>query len=217
MIQDPAEARERVESFPTSRASSSRPDLMPADIVGTTNILVHRRGRVASRSGSSPGPIFANIVLADEINRATPKTQSALLEAMQEHRVTVGGTTYTLEQPFFVLGTQNPIEMEGTYPLPEAQVDRFLFKLEVGYLDEKKSCCRSSTGRRRPRCPRSTRCCTGEEILGCATWSARSSVAEHVKRYAVRSSARRTPEAASRPRTSNRYLKLGSSPRGIQA
>lgn len=109
------------------------PDLMPADIVGTNVLVVSEDGNKEFRF--QPGPVFANIVLADEINRATPKTQSALLEAMQEHRVTVGGTTYELDQPFFVLGTQNPIEMEGTYPLPEAQLDRFLLKVTIAMPD----------------------------------------------------------------------------------
>src|SRR5689334_9209380 len=105
------------------------PDLMPADITGT-NILVETPGG-QKEFRFQPGPVFANIVLADEINRATPKTQSAMLEAMQEHSVTVAGTLHRLREPFFVLATQNPIEMEGTYPLPEAQLDRFLFKLLV--------------------------------------------------------------------------------------
>ena len=105
------------------------PDLMPADITGTNILLEDERGR--KQFQFQPGPVFAHIVLADEINRATPKTQSAMLEAMQEHAVTVAGIRHTLEEPFFVLATQNPIEMEGTYPLPEAQLDRFLFKLLV--------------------------------------------------------------------------------------
>src|SRR5206468_3079518 len=110
------------------------PDLMPADITGTS---ILRDGADGSRSFEfQPGPLFANLVLADEVNRATPKTQSALLEAMQERRVTAGRTTHTLPEPFFVLATQNPIEMEGTYPLPEAQLDRFLFKLTVPYPSE---------------------------------------------------------------------------------
>ncbi|MGZ8512802.1 MAG: AAA family ATPase, partial [Candidatus Limnocylindria bacterium] len=104
------------------------PDLMPADIVGT-NIIVEEGGE--RRFRFQQGPIFSNLVLADEINRATPKTQSALLEAMQEHRVTVAKQQYTLSEPFFVLATQNPLEMEGTYPLPEAQLDRFFFKVDV--------------------------------------------------------------------------------------
>src|SRR6186997_3333593 len=107
------------------------PDLMPSDIVGTNIIVEDERGQKAFRF--EPGPVFANLVLADEINRATPKTQSALLEAMQEQQVTVGGTQHRLAQPFLVLATQNPLEMEGTYPLPEAQLDRFFFKLKVRY------------------------------------------------------------------------------------
>src|SRR6476620_7811734 len=106
------------------------PDLMPADITGT-NVISDDGGMRGFQF--QPGPIFANLVLADEINRATPKTQSALLEAMQEHRVTVAKTSYTIEEPFFVLATQNPLEMEGTYPLPEAQLDRFFFKLHVSF------------------------------------------------------------------------------------
>jgi len=109
------------------------PDLMPADISGTMLVEETSEGRRAFRF--SPGPVFANLILADEINRATPKTQSALLEAMQEGRVTVAGEARDLPQPFLVMATQNPIEMEGTYPLPEAQVDRFLFKLRVGFPD----------------------------------------------------------------------------------
>src|SRR5438093_2165844 len=107
------------------------PDLMPADLVGTNVVLQTADG--GRRFEFQRGPVFANIVLADEINRATPKTQSALLEAMQEHHVTVGGQTYPLPEPFFVLATQNPLEMEGTYPLPEAQLDRFFFKLLVKF------------------------------------------------------------------------------------
>ena len=121
------------------------PDLMPADIMGT-HIIDRSDGKVTFRF--QPGPVFSNIVLADEINRATPKTQSALLEAMQEHTVTVGGKTYELPEPFFVLATQNPIEMEGTYPLPEAQMDRFMFKLNVNYpsLEEMKRIMNLTTG-----------------------------------------------------------------------
>src|SRR6187431_283896 len=107
------------------------PDLMPADIVGTNIVQEHAHGGTFFEF--QPGPIFANVVLADEINRATPKTQSALLEAMQDVSVSVGKTTYRLEQPFLVMATQNPIEMEGTYPLPEAQLDRFMLKLKIDY------------------------------------------------------------------------------------
>src|SRR5690606_23625340 len=111
------------------------PDLMPADITGTTIVVEARQddGSTRREFQFQKGPVFAQIVLADEVNRATPKTQSAMLEAMQEKSVTVGGTTYAMPQPFFVMATQNPIEQEGTYPLPEAQLDRFFYKLDVGY------------------------------------------------------------------------------------
>ncbi|MBT7928505.1 AAA family ATPase, partial [Candidatus Peregrinibacteria bacterium] len=120
----------RIMDLKFSRIQST-PDLLPSDITGTYIIEESNSGKKSFKF--QPGPIFSNIVLADEINRATPKTQSALLEAMQEKQVTVGNTTYPLEQPFFVLATQNPIEQEGTYPLPEAQSDRFLLKIKVGY------------------------------------------------------------------------------------
>src|SRR5215212_239031 len=111
------------------------PDLMPSDITGTD--LIQEDSATGRRQlVFMPGPVFANVVLADEINRTPPKTQSALLEAMQEHRVTIQGRTYTLEEPFFVFATQNPIELEGTYPLPEAQLDRFMFEIVIDYLDE---------------------------------------------------------------------------------
>jgi len=190
------------------------PDLMPADIVGTNVLVVGEDGSKEFRF--QEGPVFANVVLADEINRATPKTQSALLEAMQEHRVTVGGTTYTLAQPFFVLGTQNPIEMEGTYPLPEAQVDRFLFKLEVGYLGEEELMQvvdRTTTS----ETPEVNPVLAGEEIVGMRELVREVAVAEHVKRYAVRLVSATHPGSDAATEGVNRYLKLGSSPRGIQA
>jgi len=190
------------------------PDLMPADIVGTNVLVVGEDGSKEFRF--QQGPIFANVVLADEINRATPKTQSALLEAMQEHRVTVGGTTYTLDQPFFVLGTQNPIEMEGTYPLPEAQVDRFLFKLEVGYLGEEELMQvvdRTTT----VEVPEVNNVLTGEEIVAMRELVREVAVADHVKRYAVRLVSATHPGSDAATEQVNRYLKLGSSPRGIQA
>jgi MoxR-like ATPase len=190
------------------------PDLMPADIVGTNVLVVGEDGSKEFRFQS--GPVFANIVLADEINRATPKTQSALLEAMQEHRVTVGGTTYTLDQPFFVLGTQNPIEMEGTYPLPEAQVDRFLFKLEVGYLSEE-DLMRVVDRTTASEVPDVNPVLTGEEIIGMRALVREVAVADHVKRYAVRLVSATHPGSDAATDKVNRYLKLGSSPRGAQA
>ena len=190
------------------------PDLMPADILGTNILVLGEDGSKEFRF--QRGPIFAHVVLADEINRATPKTQSALLEAMQEHRVTAGGTTYTLDQPFFVLGTQNPIEMEGTYPLPEAQVDRFLFKLEVGYLGEEELLemvdRTTTTGE-----PDVRPVLAGEDILRMRELVREVVVAEHVKRYAVRLVRATHPGADVATERVNRFLKLGSSPRGIQA
>jgi len=189
------------------------PDLMPADIVGTNVLVMSEDGQKEFRF--QQGLVFANVLLADEINRATPKTQSALLEAMQEHRVTVGGTTYTLDQPFFVLGTQNPIEMEGTYPLPEAQVDRFLFKLNVGYLGEEdlmEVVERTTTA----KVPEVNPVLTGEEVNQMRTLVREVAVAEHVKRYAVRLVRATHPDSEVATDSVKRYVKFGSSPRGIQ-
>ncbi|MGE0707752.1 MAG: AAA family ATPase [Planctomycetota bacterium] len=188
------------------------PDLMPADIVGTNVLVLGEDGHKEFRF--QRGPVFANVVLADEINRATPKTQAALLEAMQEHTVTVGGRTYPLDEPFFVLGTQNPIDMEGTYPLPEAQVDRFLFKLQVGYLDEEDLLAvidRTTSTQTaeiepilRPERIREMRRLVREVV-----------VAEHVKRYAVRLAKATHPDSERAPESVRRYVKFGTSPRGI--
>ncbi|MDF1839025.1 MAG: MoxR family ATPase, partial [Planctomycetota bacterium] len=190
------------------------PDLMPADIVGTNVLVVGDDGSKHFRF--QKGPVFANVLLADEINRATPKTQAALLEAMQEHRVTVGGETYVLEQPFFVLGTQNPIEMEGTYPLPEAQVDRFLFKLNVGYLneDELMQVVDRTTTQDKPEINAVLR---ADRIRIMREAVRQVQVAEHVKRYGVRIISATHPGSDAATEMVNQYLKLGSSPRGIQA
>jgi MoxR-like ATPase len=141
------------------------PDLMPADITGTT-IIEETDGTKKFRF--EPGPVFANIVLADEINRASPKTQSALLEAMQEKQVTVGNNTYALDKPFFILATQNPIEMEGTFPLPEAQLDRFLLKIFLEYpsFDEEMEIMERYTGRSEPTVDRAV---SKEEVLACSS------------------------------------------------
>jgi MoxR-like ATPase len=190
------------------------PDLMPADIVGTTMVLEDEHGRKSFEF--QHGPVFANILLADEINRATPKTQSALLEAMQEHSVTVGDTTHRLDEPFFVLGTQNPLEMEGTYPLPEAQLDRFLFKLLVGYLDEDELVeivDRTTTGMR----SRVTAVLGKARILEMIQLVREVPVADHVKRYAVRLVRATHPGAQVAPPAVTQFVKYGSSPRGIQA
>ena len=144
---------------------------MPADMIGTNVMLETPEG--GRRFEFQRGPIFANLVLADEINRATPKTQSALLEAMQEHSVTVAGKTHALEPPFFVLATQNPLEMEGTYPLPEAQLDRFFFKLLVKFPSGDEWS-RSWTGRPKPSSRRPSRSSTASGSSSCRRWPARS-------------------------------------------
>lgn len=190
------------------------PDLMPADILGTNVLVLGDDGSKEFRF--QPGPLFANVVLADEINRATPKTQSALLEAMQEHRITIGGKTRTLPPPFFVLGTQNPIEMEGTYPLPEAQLDRFLFKLTVDYLgeDDLVEVINRTTA---TETPEAQAVIERDEIAAMQEFVREVEVADHVKRYAVRLGRATQPESDVATEMVRRYSKVGSSPRGIQA
>jgi MoxR-like ATPase len=196
------------------------PDLMPADILGTTVIDEDDAGRKAF--AFRPGPIFANIVLADEVNRATPKTQSALLEVMQEHSVTVARATHTLEPPFFVLATQNPLEMEGTYPLPEAQLDRFLFKLHVEFptRDELHAILDRTTG---TDLPRITPVLDKARVLAMMRLVRDVPVARHVQDYAIRlveathpASAGRPPAGATPPLV-QKYVRFGASPRGAQA
>ncbi len=191
------------------------PDLMPADVIGT-NIITEdpstgRRGFEFQR-----GPIFAQIVLADEINRATPKTQSALLEAMQERSVTVAGQSYKLDMPFFVLATQNPIEQEGTYPLPEAQLDRFIFKITVGYskLDELMTILDRTTGAVNPEVHRIL---DGPAILAAQMLIREAIVAPHVKEYVARLVLATHPEGTHAPNITNKYVRCGASPRGAQA
>ncbi len=191
------------------------PDLMPADILGT-NIIVEDPASGRRKFEFQRGPLFSQIVLADEINRATPKTQSALLEAMQEHTITAAGTRYPLKEPFFVMATQNPIEQEGTYPLPEAQVDRFFFKLIVAYSDRQELMTildRTTTGRR----PDIQRVMTGDEIIGAQKLVQRVVVAPHVQDYAVRLILATHPRGAFATEQVNRYVRWGSSPRGAQA
>jgi MoxR-like ATPase len=190
------------------------PDLMPADILGTTVIDEAQGGAKAFEFRK--GPIFANIVLADEVNRATPKTQSALLEAMQEHRVSVGRRTFVLDEPFVVLATQNPLEMEGTYPLPEAQLDRFFFKLHVRFpsRDELHSILDLTTGapleKRRAVLDR-------QAILEMQQLVRQVPVARHVQDYAVRVLQATHPEGPDAPDLTKRFVRYGSSPRGGQA
>jgi MoxR-like ATPase len=189
------------------------PDLMPADITGT-NILVEEGGQRVFRFQS--GPIFANLVLADEINRATPKTQSSLLEAMQEHQVTVARQRYTLEPPFFVLATQNPLEMEGTYPLPEAQLDRFLFKVMVPFPSEEDlvSIIDRTTG---ADTPTASKVSTAAEIVEMQRLARAVPIAPHVTAYAVSLLAATHPDQPRAPQLVRDYVRYGGSPRGAQA
>ena len=191
------------------------PDMMPADILGTTVLETADEGRKGGQLAFRKGPIFANIVLADEVNRATPKTQSALLEAMQEHRVTVAKQTHVLDEPFFVLATQNPLESEGTYPLPEAQLDRFFFKLHVPFpgREELASILDRTTGIDAPTVgPVLDRA----RILEMQALVREVPVAVHVKDYAVRLLLATHPDSSTIDLV-KRFVKFGASPRGAQA
>jgi MoxR-like ATPase len=191
------------------------PDLMPADIIGTVVAdESSHAGRVTLEFRK--GPLFSNVVLADEVNRATPKTQSALLEAMQEHRVTVGRNTYTLEEPYFVLATQNPLEMEGTYPLPEAQLDRFFFKLMVPFPSREELHTiidRTTTEQNVKVSPVLTR----DDVLGMQRLVRRVPVARHVQDYAIRVVLATHPGNAEATDLVKRFVRTGASPRGVQA
>src|SRR5437762_8350112 len=185
------------------------PDLMPADIIGTNIISEGADGkRVFSFQA---GPLFSQIVLADEINRATPKTQSALLEAMQEHSVTVGGTIHRLEEPFFVMATQNPIEQEGTYPLPEAQLDRFFFKLIVNYAtrEEMATILDRTT---RNEWPKAGKMMTGPEIQQWQQLIREVLVAGPVQDYAIRLVLATHPGGEFATADANKYIRVGASP-----
>jgi MoxR-like ATPase len=190
------------------------PDLMPADIIGT-NIISEAPDRKRTFSFQA-GPIFAQIVLADEINRATPKTQSALLEAMQEHSVTVGGTVHRLQEPFFVMATQNPLEQEGTYPLPEAQLDRFFFKLLVNYSGraEMATILDRTT---RNEWPQAERVMDGQEIRQWQQLAREVLVAPPVQDYAIRLVLATHPQGELAAAETNKCLRYGASPRGAQA
>lgn len=190
------------------------PDLMPADVMGTNIIVKDESG--GSRFEFQKGPVFANLVLADEINRATPKTQSALLEAMQEQTVTVGKTTYSLPQPFMVLATQNPIEMEGTYPLPEAQMDRFLFKLSVMFptLDELKNIVDITTTNKSVEL---RKIMDGASILEMRRLVREVPIAKPVQEYALRVVLGTHPESGEAPESARKYIRFGASPRAAQA
>lgn len=190
------------------------PDLMPADVIGTNVIMETEAGR--REFTFMPGPIFGQIVLADEINRATPKTQSALLEAMQEKQVTAGGKIRPLAEPFFVMATQNPLEQEGTYPLPEAQLDRFFYKLIVEYSsrDELKSILdRTTTGAKIQVQP----VLDGEKILSHQQLVQRVIVAPHVQDYAIRCTLATHPSSIFAVPMTDQFLRVGASPRAAQA
>jgi MoxR-like ATPase len=190
------------------------PDLMPSDIIGTNIINETEHGKRVFTF--QPGPLFAQIVLADEINRATPKTQSALLEAMQEHSVTVGGTLHRLQEPFFVMATQNPLEQEGTYPLPEAQLDRFFFKLMVNYVTrEELSLILDRTTRGDAAEP--AKVMDGAAILRWQRLVRQVLVAPAVQDYAIRLIMATHPEGPHAAKPANQFIRCGSSPRGAQA
>jgi MoxR-like ATPase len=190
------------------------PDLMPADITGTTIVTEDDEGR--RRFEFQPGPLFTNLLLADEINRATPKTQSALLEAMQERQVTAGDRTRPLPQPFFVLATQNPIELEGTYPLPEAQLDRFFFKVLVPFpnAEELAEIARRTTGSETIRL---ATVATGEDLRTMAELARDVPIASHVMERAVAIVLASHPDRDGAPDEVRRFVRWGSSPRGLQA
>jgi MoxR-like ATPase len=190
------------------------PDLMPADIIGTNIVMQDTEGRRFFQF--QRGPVFTQVLLADEVNRATPKTQSALLEAMQEHAVTAAGASYVLEEPFFVLATQNPIEMEGTYPLPEAQLDRFLFKVKAEFpgVDELVEIIDRTTV---PDGPRPAVVASAETIRRMIRLAREVEVASHVKAYAARLVMATHPDHPAAADLARRYVRYGASPRGAQA
>jgi MoxR-like ATPase len=190
------------------------PDLMPADVVGTNIIVKDEKG--SGRFEFQKGPVFANLVLADEINRATPKTQSALLEAMQEHTVTVGNSTYSQEEPFMVLATQNPLENEGTYPLPEAQLDRFLFKLLVPYpnLDELKGIIDVTVNNKAPELDKVI---DRTQILEIRNILSEVPMSKLVEEYALRVVLATHADYEKAPELTKKYIRYGASPRAAQA
>ena len=190
------------------------PDLMPSDITGT-EIIEEDPLSKKRNFRFIPGPIFANVILADEINRTPPKTQSALLEAMQEHKVTTAGTTYTLTEPFFVLATQNPIEQEGTYPLPEAQLDRFMFNLWLDYpsFDEEVKIVQTTTSE---YIPKLNKIVTADEIISFQELIRKVPVADNVIEYAVKTSNTTRPNSSNSPKFIKEWVSWGAGPRASQ-
>lgn len=190
------------------------PDLMPADLIGTNVLAEAPDGRKVFEF--QKGPLFANVLLADEINRATPKTQSALLEAMQEHSITVAGVTHRLAEPFFVMATQNPLEMEGTYPLPEAQLDRFFCKLLVKYprIDDLELILDRTTESANPR---AEPVLSGERILEMSALSRQIPISNEVRRYGIALVVATHPDHELASESARKFIRFGSSPRGLQA
>ncbi len=188
-------------------------DLMPSDIIGTNVLVQDEHGK---RLAFQPGPLFTHLLLADEINRATPKTQAALLEAMEEHGVTVGGVTTRLDEPFFILATENPIEQDGTYPLPKAQLDKFLFKLLVGYPSESglAEIAMRTTFERYPEVRQAT---SGEEILHMRRLVRQVPIASHVEDFAMRLVRATDPASPHATPATRRFVETGSGPRGLLA
>ena len=202
----------RVLSLPFSRIQFT-PDLMPSDVTGANIVEKDENGRLETKF--RPGPIFANLVLADEINRATPKTQSAMLEVMQEHKVTIGNETYKLDEPFFVLATENPIEQDGTYPLPEAQMDRFVFKLIVDYpTNEELVGIVKMTQKTMEETAEAV--VNGEEILEMRALASQVPVCDEVLYYAVNMVSNTHPSVVDCAPSAKKYLKYGASPRAAQ-
>jgi len=190
------------------------PDLMPADITGTKLVVEDEHG--GRHFELHKGPVFHQVILADEVNRATPKTQSAMLEAMQERQVTIIGETYPLPRPFFVVATQNPLEMDGTYPLPEAQLDRFMFKLQVdfpGLSDMREILQRTTTNVN----PQASPVCDGPTLLAMGELARDVLAKQAVVDYAIRLMLATHPEYEEAPETTRRYVRYGASPRGAQA
>ena len=202
----------RVLSLPFSRIQFT-PDLMPSDVTGANIVEKDENGRLETKF--RPGPIFANLVLADEINRATPKTQSAMLEVMQEYKVTIGNETYKLDEPFFVLATENPIEQDGTYPLPEAQMDRFVFKLIVDYpTNEELVNIVKMT--QKTMAETAEPVVNGEDILSMRALASEVPVCDDLLYYAVNMVSNTHPAVEDCAPSAKKYLKYGASPRAAQ-
>lgn len=203
----------RVLALPFSRIQFT-PDLMPSDVTGTDVIEKDANGNM--KNVFRKGPIFANLILADEINRATPKTQSSMLEVMQEHKVTVGNSTYALNEPFFVLATENPIEQDGTYPLPEAQMDRFMFKLVVGF-PQRKELVDIVKMTQKTMLETAEAVVDGKTILEMRELASTVPVIDEVLDYAIDLVTNTHPELSGVPEATKKYIKYGASPRAAQA